>query len=191
MAYHINSPAERQRVVLGELRVVAADHLVGPVEQLVAVLRRYPEQARKWPAAAARTPPARTKSPDACAAASAAMRRARSVSSARNRSTARGVKPRETILRSRLCSGSSIMIIDGSAGLDLALRHVFSIARDDRLGRRREDVAAQRHFADVAVLAHHPVAAVAEPALIGRLLVPPDGRRGRSSANSCTGSRWA
>ena len=34
-----------QRVVVGELRVVAADHLVGPVEQLVAVLRRHPEQA--------------------------------------------------------------------------------------------------------------------------------------------------
>ncbi len=53
-----------------------------------------------------------TKSPGGIAAASAAMRWARSPSSARSRSTARGVNPREMILRSRVCSGSSIMIID-------------------------------------------------------------------------------
>ena len=44
MAYQINSPVDCQRVVLGELGVVAADHLVGPVEQLVAVLQRNAEQ---------------------------------------------------------------------------------------------------------------------------------------------------
>ncbi|BCP33854.1 hypothetical protein MINTM026_48240 [Mycobacterium intracellulare] len=54
----------------------------------------------------------RTKSPDPAAAASVTMRWARSDSSARSRSTARGVKARDTILRNRLCSGSSIMIID-------------------------------------------------------------------------------
>ena len=56
----------------------------------------------------------RTKSPAPSRAASAAMRCARSPSSARNRSTARGVNPREMILRSRVCSGSSIMIIDAA-----------------------------------------------------------------------------
>ena len=56
----------------------------------------------------------RTKSPAPSCAASAAMRCARSPSSARNRSTARGVNPREMILRSRVCSGSSIMIIDAA-----------------------------------------------------------------------------
>ncbi len=35
----------RQCVVVGELRVVAADHFVGPVEKLVLVLRWHPEQA--------------------------------------------------------------------------------------------------------------------------------------------------
>ena len=33
-----------QRVVVGELRIVAADHVVRPVEQLVVVLLRHPEQ---------------------------------------------------------------------------------------------------------------------------------------------------
>ena len=50
-------------------------------------------------------------------AASAAMCCARSASSAPSRSTARGVNPREMILRSRVCSGSSIMIIDSLAAL--------------------------------------------------------------------------
>ena len=45
MAYQINSPVEPQRVVLGELGIVVADHLVGPVEQLVAVLQRNAEQS--------------------------------------------------------------------------------------------------------------------------------------------------
>jgi hypothetical protein len=63
------------------------------------------------------------------------------------------------------------------AGLDLALRQVFPVARHDGLLGRGEDVAAQRHLADVAVLADHPVAAVAEAALIEGLLVPPDRRR--------------
>ena len=56
----------------------------------------------------------RTKSPEPCSAASAAIRCARSPSSARSRSTARGVNPREMILRNRVCSGSSIMIIDAA-----------------------------------------------------------------------------
>ena len=60
--------------------------------------------------------------------------------------------------------GASIMIIDEPAGLDLPARrrHRCSAARPS--SRRREHVAAQRHLADVAVLAHHPVAAVAETA---------------------------
>ena len=74
------------------------------------------------------------------------------------------------------------MIIDVLAGLDLALdADVGLIARDDGLGCRREHVAAQRHLADVAVLADHPVAAVAESADIGRLLVPPDRCRAREA----------
>ena len=63
-------------------------------------------------------------------------------------------------------------------GLDLSLDvHRRVEVRDDGLGRRREHVAAQRHLADVAVLADDPEAAVAEAADVGGLLVPPD-RRG-------------
>ncbi len=54
----------------------------------------------------------RTKSPEPSAAAWLAISCARSARSARSLSTARGVKARATILRNRLCSGSSIMIID-------------------------------------------------------------------------------
>ena len=64
-----------------------------------------------------------------------------------------------------------------AARLDLAAASGHLVARHDRLLRRREHVAAQRHLADIAVLGHHPVAAVAEPADVQRLFVPPDRRR--------------
>ena len=190
MAYHINSPADGQRVVVREFRVVAADHLVGPVEQFVAVLLRHPEQpgdrlqrqlAATW----------RTKSPDPAAAASVAMRCARSLRSARSRSTARGVKPRETILRSRLCSGSSIMIIDARpASICPAAGPPGSAARWTFWPTRRRRCAA---------IPRGRRGAWSPPSSRRRRTRPDRAPAGstrsapcaRNSANSCTGSRRA
>jgi hypothetical protein len=40
-----------------------------------------------------------------------------------------------------------------------------------------DEKTSQRDLVDVAVLGHHPAAPVTEPALVRRLLVPPDRRR--------------
>ena len=52
-----------------------------------------------------------TKSPEPDAAASLAMRWARSSRSSRSRAMARGVKPREMSFRSRVCCGASMLIM--------------------------------------------------------------------------------
>ena len=98
-----------RRIDVGELGILAAGHLVGPAEQLVAVLLRNAEQTRRWPAAAARTTPVRRsrrcprrQRPWRCSGrAGRAPPRARPM--------ARGVKPREMILRSRVWCGASML----------------------------------------------------------------------------------
>ena len=74
MAYQINSPVEPSESYSRELGVVAADHLVGPVEQLLAVLQRDPEKpGDRLQRQLARQPGGRSRRTPA-AAASAAMR---------------------------------------------------------------------------------------------------------------------
>ncbi len=165
-----------QRVVVRELRVVASDHLVGPVEQLATVFRRNPEQAGDR---LQRQLGGHLKDEVARALLGCAL------CDLLRTLTKVGPQPldgaRSEAAGDDLAQPAVFGVVHHDhrrpAGFDLALRLIFRVARHDGLLGRREDVGAQRDLADVAVLGHHPVAAVAEPALIGRLLIPPDRRR--------------
>ena len=133
-----------------------------------------------------------TKSPDPASAACAAMRWARSPSSARSRSTERGVNPRDTILRNRRVLRIVHHDHRRPARLDLSAAARHLVARHDRLLGRREHVGAQRHLADVAVLCSPPSTRrhrTRRRPVAARSTRP--GRLRRSSANSSTGNRSA
>ncbi len=118
-----------------------------------------------------------TKSPEPSAAAASTMRRARSWRSSRSRSTARGVKPREMILRRWVCCGASMLSSTNLPVSRCSRDRALSVARQGGVLQAGEDVAAPRDLFDVLVFGHHPEAAVVEPAHPVGLLVPPD-RRG-------------
>ena len=75
--------------------------------------------ARRWPAAAVRRTPVRRSRRNPSAAAVLAICRARSSRSSRSRSTARGVKPREMILRRWVWCGASMLSRTNLPRLDL------------------------------------------------------------------------
>ena len=66
---------------------------------------------------------------------------------------------------------------DEFAPVDLLADRAVFVAGQRGLLQAGEDVAAQRDLLDVLVLGHHPEPAVVEPAFAERLFVPPD-RRG-------------
>ena len=105
-----------------------------------------------------------TKSPEPSAAAVLAIFWARCASSSSSRPTARGVNPREMILRSRVWCGAS-MLSRTLRCRSIASR-VISCGQTGMapFGQLREDVAASRHLLDVGMLGHEPVALVAEAA---------------------------
>ncbi len=118
---------------------------------------------RRSPAAGSSHDTCSTKSPVPSAAAVLAMFCARWLSSSSSRPTARGVKPREMILRSRVCCGASMLSRTASLQIDRVARHLLRPGRDRAVRRAGEDVAALRHLFDVGVLGDEPVALVAEP----------------------------
>ena len=105
-----------------------------------------------------------TKSPVPSAAAVLAMFWARCASSSSSRPMARGVKPREMILRSRVCCGASMFSSTALLQVDRVARHLLRPGRDGAVRRAAEDVVALGHLLDVGVLGHEPVAVVAEAA---------------------------
>ena len=165
-----------QRVVLGELGVVVTDHLVGPVEQLAAVLQRHSEQSgdrlqRQFPG-------------DLQHEVSGALFRG-FCGDALCAFVELGAQPLDGTRREAagddLAQPGVLRIVHHDhrqrARLDLPAATGHFVPRHNRLLGRRENVAAQRHLAHVAMLADHPEAAVAETTDVGRLFVPPE-RRG-------------
>ena len=166
-----------QRVVFRELGVVPADHLVGPVEQLVAVLQRNSEK----PGDGLQRQFARYLKDEVTGELAGGLG-----GDALCPLVEVGAEPLDCAWRESagddLTQPGVLGVVHHQHGelgrLDLSLDvHCRVEVGYDGLGRRREHVTAQRHLADVAVLADDPEAAVAEAAHVGWLLVPPDRRR--------------
>ena len=130
-----------QRIVVRELRIVASDHLVGPVEQLAPVFRRHPEQAGdglQWQLGGhLKDEIARALR---CGALCDALRTLTKV----------GPQPLDGARREAAGDDLAQPAVFGvvhhdhrrPAGLDLALRQIFGVARHDGFLGRREEVAA-------------------------------------------------
>ncbi len=166
------------RVDVGELRVVAAGHLVRPVEQLAAILLRHAEQTGdRLQRQLARH--LLDEVPGTCGRRSLGDLLRTLVEFVVQASDG----PRSETAGDDLAQPGVVRRVhvehDEPLHLDVLARDVVVEPRDHPVFVAGEDVAAPRHLLDVVELGDRPVAAVVESAArAGSLFVPPD-RRGR------------
>ena len=163
------------RVVAGELGVLVADHLVGPVEQLHAVFLGHPQQsgdglqrkfARDLLDEVAGTLGGRVgdDAPGTLVQVVAQALDGPGSEAAGDDLAQLGVLRGVHVEQHEL------------SGLALLAHGALFVAGQRGVLQAGEDVAAPRDLLDVLVLGHHPVAAVIEAAHPVGLLVPPDRR---------------
>ena len=161
----------------GELGVLVPHHVVRPVKKLGTILERNPQQSGdrlQWQFASHLR---HEISGSRCGCrlrhdAASSLRQILPEAIHRSRSE----PPRHDLAHSGVLRSIHVDHRE-PAGLDLsACRLLVDIAWDDAVLGAGEHVAAPRHLSDVAVPAHHPVAAVGEPSDARGLLVPPDRR---------------
>ena len=164
------------RVVAGELRILVADHLVGPVEQLHAVFLRHTHQ----PGDGLQRQLARHLFDEVAGTFGGGGRDdlpgALVEVVAQPLDRPRGEAAGDDLAQVGVLRGVHVEQHE-LARLELLADRALAIARQGGVLQAGEHVAAQRDLFDVLVLGHHPEAAVVEPADADGLLVPPD-RRG-------------
>ncbi len=161
----ISSTDGADGVVGRELRILVADHLIGPVEQLHPVLLRHAHQ----PGDGLQRQFARHLLDEVAAsprrAAAAAISRARSARSARScLDGARREGPRDDLAQMGVVRGVHVRAVRTCRSRSGALDGAVGVARQRGLLQAGEHVTAPRDLLDVLVLGHHPEAAVVEAA---------------------------
>ena len=149
-------------VVRLEVRVVGVHDRVGPVEQLLAVGLGHADQIGDGQQRQASSRCRRRSCRCPSAAAAATISRAATASFSSSVATALGVNSRDTILRSRVCSGASWLISSALVRSSCSAVSAVGQPHHDALAVGGPQVAVARDRLDVLVAADHPVAAVVE-----------------------------